>query len=480
LSLHGWAALALVFAVPALEASAFVGFVFPGEIAVILGGVLAFEHRISLPAAIGAAVGGAVVGDSIGYLIGRLWGRRLLRGTLGRLPVIRHHLEGSLDRAQAFVRRRRGSAVFFGRFTAALRVLVPGLAGMSEIHFPTFLAFNAAGGILWGSGFVLIGYLAGEGWRHVEGVAGRAGLILLGLVVIGLVAGRLVRHADRVHLFADRLAATRPLTWVRRRFPRQLSWIRRRVDPGRPSGFWLTFTVAAGALSAWAFAGLTQDVISHDEMARVDPHVETFVVAHRTGAITAAMKVVTWFGSTAVLIPAGVALAAYFVLRRRDWRPAVLLGVLLGGAVALYDIVKPAVDRARPPMRAWIGRYSGAAFPSGHATQSLAFFAAAALILGRGRSVKPKAWLWVGAAAIVVAVGASRLYLGAHWLSDVLGGWALGGAWLALVVGITLARSGGGPSVRASGVGDHREPGHVFEPAEDEAGPPPAGPLDVP
>src|SRR5438445_128283 len=230
LHLHGWAALALVFAVPALEASAFVGFVFPGEIAVILGGVLAFEHRISLPAAIGAAVGGAVVGDSIGYLIGRLWGRRLLRGTLGRLPVIRHHLEGSLDRAQAFVRRRRGSAVFFGRFTAALRVLVPGLAGMSEIHFPTFLAFNAAGGILWGSGFVLIGYLAGEGWRHVEGVAGRAGLILLGLVVIGLVAGRLVRHADRVHLFADRLAATRPLTGAAGGCERGSA-----VTPARPS-----------------------------------------------------------------------------------------------------------------------------------------------------------------------------------------------------------------------------------------------------
>ena len=71
LHLHGVAALAVVFLVPALECSAFIGFVFPGEIAVLLGGVLAFQHRVSLPAALAAAVLGAVVGDSVGYAVGR-------------------------------------------------------------------------------------------------------------------------------------------------------------------------------------------------------------------------------------------------------------------------------------------------------------------------------------------------------------------------------------------------------------------------
>src|SRR5215470_19322588 len=134
LSLPGWLVLALVFAFPALEASAFVGFVFPGEIAVILGGVAASRGTVPLWAVIVAAVSGAVIGDSAGYLIGRRWGERLLTGTVGRLPVIRQHLAKNLDRARAYVRRRRGSAVFFGRFTAALRVLVPGLAGMSGVE----------------------------------------------------------------------------------------------------------------------------------------------------------------------------------------------------------------------------------------------------------------------------------------------------------------------------------------------------------
>src|SRR5712691_8116868 len=117
LHLHGWVALAIVFIIPALEASAFLGFLFPGEIAVLLGGVLAYQGRIGLRAAILAAVLGAVMGDSIGYAIGRRWGRGLLHGTLGRLPVIRRHLDKHIDSAQAYVRRRKGSAVFFGRFT---------------------------------------------------------------------------------------------------------------------------------------------------------------------------------------------------------------------------------------------------------------------------------------------------------------------------------------------------------------------------
>ena len=109
LGLPGWLVLSLVFALPALEASAFLGFVFPGEIAVLLGGVVASQHRVSLWAVIVAAVLGAIIGDSMGYLIGRRWGRSLLHGTIGRLPLIKRELDKHLDTAQAYVRRRKGS-----------------------------------------------------------------------------------------------------------------------------------------------------------------------------------------------------------------------------------------------------------------------------------------------------------------------------------------------------------------------------------
>jgi membrane protein DedA with SNARE-associated domain/membrane-associated phospholipid phosphatase len=440
-----WLVLALVFAFPALEASAFVGFVVPGEVAVILGGVAASRGTVPLWAVCVAAVTGAIAGDSIGYVVGRRWGNHLLRGTVGRLPIIRRHLDEHLETARAYVRRRKGAAVFFGRFTAALRVLVPGLAGMSDVHYPTFLAYNVAGGVLWGTAFAVLGYVAGASYKRVERVAGRAGLVLLAILLVGVigarVARRLMARSSGAGALADRIVGTRPVAWVRRRFPRQVAWSARRLDPKSPNGFWLTFACTAGALAAWAFGGLTQDVVGRDEMALLDPRVTRWVVAHRTEWVTGTMKVVTWLGSNAFIVPVLLLVGATFLLRRRDWRPGAQLAVAVGGAVLLYDVVKAVVGRARPPMSIWIGHYSGWSFPSGHATQAVAFYGTVALVLTRGRSVRARTWAWAVAGIVVIVVAASRVYLGAHWLSDVLGGSALGAAWLCVVMVVALVAS---------------------------------------
>jgi len=420
-----------------------VGFVFPGEIAVILGGVVAYQGRAPLGAVIVAAVSGAILGDSLGYFIGKRWGDHLLRGTIGHLPIIRRHIDEHLASARAYVRRRKGSAVFFGRFTAALRVLVPRLAGMSDVHYPTFLLYNALGGILWGTGFAVLGYFAGAGYKHVAKIAGRIGLLLLVLVVVGLILSRVFRRlgerSARLRGLADRAANLPFFAWVRRRFPRQVAWLRARLDPSSPRGFALTFTLAVGAVAAWIFTGLTQDVVAHDETALLDPRMLHWVLAHRTAWLTTVMKTVTWLGSNVVIVPVLLLVAAFYLLRRRDWRPGAKLAVAVGGAIVLYDIVKAAVGRARPPATVWIGHYSGGAFPSGHATQTVAFYGMLALTLTTGRSVRTWVLLWTGAAMIALLVGASRIYLGAHWLSDVVGGYALGAAWLAAVVAHTLA-----------------------------------------
>ncbi|HEX5510944.1 MAG TPA: VTT domain-containing protein, partial [Actinomycetales bacterium] len=118
----------MVFAMPALEASSLIGLVFPGEIAVLVGGVVAHGGALPLWAVIAAGIAGAAIGDQIGYLVGRKYGPGLVK----RLPE-RVSRSGELDRAMGLVRRRGAVAVLLGRWAAALRALVPGVAGMSGI-----------------------------------------------------------------------------------------------------------------------------------------------------------------------------------------------------------------------------------------------------------------------------------------------------------------------------------------------------------
>jgi membrane-associated phospholipid phosphatase len=241
---------------------------------------------------------------------------------------------------------------------------------------------------------------------------------------------------------------------VRTRLPGLVVWGHERLDPTGPRGLPLTMSMAAVVAAVWAFGGLARDVLGHDDSVLTDPRVMSLVVAERVGWLTPLMRTLTWLGSNAVLVPSALAIGGFFLIRRRDPRPLVLLAVALGGALALSEIVQPIVDRARPPSSVWIGRFGGAAFPSGHATAAVAFSATLALILSRGASYERRALLWSGAALVALIVGASRVYLGAEWLTDVLGGYALGAAWVALLITISLLIRSGAPVGTGEGAGE--------------------------
>lgn len=189
LSLPAWLALAVVFAVPALEASAFLGFVFPGETVLLLGGVLAGQGHVPLAGVMALGIAGAIVGDLVGYAVGRRWGRRILDSTAGRFVRAEH-----LDRAERALSRRGGWTVLVGRFTVALRVLVPGLAGMGRMPYRRFVVFDVLGGVLWGSAAVLAGYVAGSSWHTVQHYVSGAGLAALAAVVVAYLGVRMLRR----------------------------------------------------------------------------------------------------------------------------------------------------------------------------------------------------------------------------------------------------------------------------------------------
>lgn len=173
----GWA-LAGVFLLTCAEASLFFGFLIPGEIAVVLGGVLASRGSVALGSVLAASIGGAILGDSIGFLIGRHFGAALLQRRFPeKWPPLR-----------AWIDRRGAPAVFLGRSTAFLRAMVPTAAGAARMSFARFLLWNVLGGVAWGTGFSLAGYFAGEGYLAAIHWAGRGSLaVLLLIAMIALV-----------------------------------------------------------------------------------------------------------------------------------------------------------------------------------------------------------------------------------------------------------------------------------------------------
>ncbi len=173
------------------EAALFVGFVVPGETAVLLGGFLASRGHLDLVTLIVLVVVCAILGDTVGYEVGKHLGNRVLQ-----LKVFEKH-RSKLDKAQDMLRRRGGPAVFLGRWTAFFRAVMPGLAGVGQMRYRVFLFWNALGGIAWGVTFSLVGYFAGASYEKVASTIGKgAAVVVAVLVVTGLVVWR-VRHKRR-------------------------------------------------------------------------------------------------------------------------------------------------------------------------------------------------------------------------------------------------------------------------------------------
>jgi membrane protein DedA with SNARE-associated domain len=187
-SLTGWVAYLVIAALVFGETAVFVGFVLPGEIAAVLGGVLASRGHLSLPLVIVIVVAAAILGPFIGYEIGKRTGDRLFTAR----PLRR--VQGGVQRTKTVLSNRGGTAVLLGRFVAVLRALMPAAAGAAQVRYRTFTVYNVLGGLIWGVGYVLLGYLAGSAYAAVERAVGTGLAIAIGAVVVAAVAVWLFRR----------------------------------------------------------------------------------------------------------------------------------------------------------------------------------------------------------------------------------------------------------------------------------------------
>jgi membrane-associated protein len=186
--LSGWPAYGVVGTLVFGETAIFLGFVLPGEAGVVLGGVLASRGHVSIVLLVLIVVLTAVLGPLVGYEIGRRMGDRLFAArALRRIP-------GGVDRARSTLQARGGVGVLVGRFVAILRAVMPAAAGAAQVPYRTFLFFNVVGGIAWGVGYCLLGYLAGSAYVVVEKRVGAGLAVAVAILVVAMAGTWAVRR----------------------------------------------------------------------------------------------------------------------------------------------------------------------------------------------------------------------------------------------------------------------------------------------
>ena len=462
---------ALVAGLAFLETGAFVGLIAPGEFTVILGGVIAGQGEINVTLLLALTWFAAFMGDTTSFLIGARLGRGFLERHGPRVKITPERL----NQVETYFHRHGGKTILVGRFIGLVRALAPFIAGSSKMPYRRFAPYSVIGTGLWATTFVLLGYFFWRSFEQVAGIAGRATVgfgIVVGAIVVVVVAYRRLRHEEERRRLAAWLetqgrrpvlrpvaAVVRPL-WRRVLRPvwrfaaPQLRFIWARITPGG-LGIELTTTLAVASVGGFVFVAYADELSARPGLTPADREISDVARELEVDAAVEVARVLTDLGSLPVVLPLLAVTVGVLVWRRRPFD----LGVLLVGFGLIYlgvQLAKSGIDRPRPPRP--LDSTEGSAFPSGHAAFATAHVAMAVIGARLLPGLVSRAAFVFAAIAVAGAVGLTRVYLHAHYWSDVVGGWALGGGVFGAVASIALLVSYIRQNARADGPvqsGDH-------------------------
>jgi membrane protein DedA with SNARE-associated domain/membrane-associated phospholipid phosphatase len=421
----------VIFVSAAAEAIVVVGAVIPGTSVVLGVAALAGAVHISIwPLVLWAAAGG-VVGDGLSYWLGHRYGAGLRRTwPLSRRPEL-------LARGEAFFVRHGGKSVFIARFLPGVRAVVPVVAGMLGMKPSTFYGANIVSALVW----ALTHVLAAAGVGFVASILGAISGRLIAFLISVLVALALMLWALRAMVLRAAPALGRgyraAVSWGRaHRHARVRAWAEA-FDPQTPRvpAFLLWGMVLFGALAG--FLGVLEDVLTGDPLTRADAAINHLVQSLRTGWTDAVMVVFTMLGDGVVVLSLAVVVVATLVLGRA-WRLAA--GVTLALVLArVFVVVTKGILKVERPLAVYTG-VDAFSFPSGHATMAVVIYGITAWLIGHGLGMRARLAVYAAALVLVLMIAFSRIYLSAHWPSDVIAG-LLFGAGLVAAFGLIFERA---------------------------------------
>ena len=414
---------------------------FPSDTTVVTASALAARGHLSLILVFVVATLSTASGTTVAFYLGRRGSTFLTRHAHGE--------GGALVRARHFFERHGASAVLFGRFVPVVRMLISFVAGLSDMDARRFGFYNLAGAGIWATAFCAIGYFFG---RHASAfyhqlVRGAlvVGFGLAALVTLAVAGGWLIEDAEAAWraegTIWHRLLMTRPVRWLARRSPAAQAILFRRFSPADYLGLNLTLGLGLSFVLLLVFSAIAQSVLSRSAIVRFDLG---FVEALH-GSVTPA-GVAFWIGVTRLgTLPATAVFGVGFAFayaRRRGWLVFGAWLAALAGSELLNFALKHAVRRAPPVFQVAYATEPSFSFPSGHVLGALVGYGVIAYFVCCLTTSRVWRAVAIGAAAaVVLAVGFSRLYLGLHFFSDVVGGLAAGAVWLtACITALEVAR----------------------------------------
>ncbi len=408
----------LVFGLIALEG---LGLPLPGETMLIVAGAYAATGHLSITGVILAGLLGAMIGDIGGYWIGRSGVAALLARMLGS------RYEDRLQKGQAFFDRYGPATVLFARFVPAVRVISANLAGVIKMRFGLFSLFDALGGVAWAIVIGGLGYVFGNNLPVLEQVLQRLGLGMAAMIAFLALAVWIARRLAR-----NEGGARRAWERVRRRLglSRLQQWTmeRLRFPAGGAAVIWGGFVAAL--LAGWLFGAMAEDVVMQDSLTLYDAAIGKWFLSHATEDSHEFFFAITQLGSLWAITAGSLLLGGWLIWHKRF---AALKSLLtsVGGGILLNMALKNIFLRPRPDFVNAFYHETGYSFPSGHSMMSVLFYGMTAFLLAtQFKTWKWRVWLGTSAFTLALLIGVSRLALGVHFLTDVLGGWGAGVAWL--------------------------------------------------
>ncbi|MCX5581447.1 bifunctional DedA family/phosphatase PAP2 family protein [Kaistia terrae] len=425
-----WAGV-LVFVTAMAESIAVVGMFVPGTAILIGIGAVAGLGELPLwPILIWATLG-AIAGDGVSYWLGHRY-KEPIRSSwpFRQRPEL-------FEKGEAFFHRFGSMSVAIGRFVPGVRAIIPVVAGVVGMSPLRFYIVNILSALVWAPAHILPGAGMGLALGVLGSIAGRLVAVVVGaLIAVGLVVW--VVHLG-VRWVAPGLSRRyrRFVIGCKRRgtlFDRAIVYV---LDPDDPGTSTLIVMGVATILLARGFVDLAGDVLMRESITRMDAAVSTLVQGWRTPGFDTVMIVITSIGDGVVIIPVLIAAVAWLLFRgKRKLAGGLLLTMAL--AALAVPVLKSVLLIPRP-----IDLYSGAdsfSFPSGHATASAALYASIAWLATHNAPLRLKILGFALAGILVGSIAASRIYLAAHWPSDVLAGLMLGTA-LAAIYALVFRRT---------------------------------------